>query len=364
MASGPSQTDIVHGWKPQKAPLSPDQQQTLDAAEKTFARRTEDNILKQQAGIEKRGGKLHPTTAKALADAQAILTRPGPRGNQNSPRNADDNNSSHADATNGQLFGTESSANGKEVNVQASLTELIPKGKPSQQQAVHDASPSYGDSLTKASQSHQEADVLPAIAKSSEQRRAENIALIENRPNRRSLMSNKIGTAVRGPVGELLRKVALLCDYAHDDGSISPLSINDVVLDDSNDGEYLNASASVRPDIFDPLLTGAHEIVHHIAKNVLSPEALLRIRDVARDTLAWERTIKRNRKLSYFTDPEEVFCRAYSQFVALRSGDLEILGELDKTLKDPFLNHTQWEGSDFARIEKALEQELKKIGWL
>ncbi|OYW72366.1 MAG: hypothetical protein B7Z37_25075 [Verrucomicrobia bacterium 12-59-8] len=350
--------------KAQKSPLSPDQQQTLDAAEKTFARRTEQNILNQQAGIAKRGGKLHPTTAKALADAQAILARPGPGGKQNSPGNADDINSSHADATDGQLFGTESSANGKEVNAQTSLTELIPKGKTSQQQAVHDASPSYGDSLTKASQSHQGSDTLPAIAKSSEQRRAESIALIEKRPNRRSLMSNKISTAVRGPFGELLRKVALLCDYAHDDGSISPLSINDVVIDDSNDGEYLNGSASVRPDIFDPLLTGAHEIGHHIAKNVLSPEALLRIRDVARDTAAWESIIKRNRRLDYYTDPEEIFCRAYSQFVALRSGDPEMLAELDKTLKDPRSSFTQWKGSEFTRIQKALEQELKKIGWL
>ncbi|MBN8420058.1 MAG: hypothetical protein J0L73_14165 [Verrucomicrobia bacterium] len=81
MAPGPSQTDILHGWKAQNSPLCPEQQQTLDAAEKTFARRTEDNILKQQAGIEKRGGKLHATTAKALADAQATLARPRPEGN-------------------------------------------------------------------------------------------------------------------------------------------------------------------------------------------------------------------------------------------------------------------------------------------
>ncbi len=75
--------------KAQKAPLSPDQQQTLDAAEKTFARRTEQNILNQQAGIEKRGGKLHPTTAKALAAAQAILARPGPGGVLEGSSNAD-----------------------------------------------------------------------------------------------------------------------------------------------------------------------------------------------------------------------------------------------------------------------------------
>jgi len=91
--------------KAQKAPLSPDQQQTLDAAEKTFARRTEQNILNQQAGIEKRGGKLHPTTAKALADAQAILARPGPGGNQGNSSPADNTTSHHPQASPGNFSG-------------------------------------------------------------------------------------------------------------------------------------------------------------------------------------------------------------------------------------------------------------------
>ncbi len=71
----------IEKLKAQTAALSPDQQQQLDAAEKTFARKTEDNILKQQAAIEKRGGTLHPTTAKALSDAQGKL---GPKGTASS----------------------------------------------------------------------------------------------------------------------------------------------------------------------------------------------------------------------------------------------------------------------------------------
>ena len=84
--------------KAQRGPLSPDQQQTLDAAEKTFARRTEQNILNQQVGIAKRGGKLHPTTAKALADAQAILARPNAERNQGSSSNTVGTTSRHPKA--------------------------------------------------------------------------------------------------------------------------------------------------------------------------------------------------------------------------------------------------------------------------
>ncbi|MBN8420060.1 MAG: hypothetical protein J0L73_14175 [Verrucomicrobia bacterium] len=226
------------------------------------------------------------------------------------------------------------------------------------------------NSSIKASHSKHGSDPSPNI-KSFEQRQAENRDLLINRPGRSSPLSDKISTITKGVFGQVLRKVALLCDHAHDDGKAPPVEVNDTVQNTLNDGEYRPSTAlgkpglaSVKPGIFDPLMTGAHELGHHIAQNVLSPDALLRIRDVARDTLAWDRIIKRNKSLKYFTDPEEVFCRAYSQFVALRSGDPEMLAELDKTLKDPLLNPTQWDAFDFARLQKALEQELKKIGWL
>ena len=85
--------------KAQEGSLSPDQQQAQDAAEKTFARKQEDKILKQQAGIEKRGGKLHPTAAKALADARAVLARPGPGSRQDGTVNADNTTSYHSNGT-------------------------------------------------------------------------------------------------------------------------------------------------------------------------------------------------------------------------------------------------------------------------
>lgn len=72
-------SQIIEKIKAQKTPLSLKQQQELDTAEKTFARRTEANILAQKATLEKRGEKIHPTTAAALAKAQATLARPAPR---------------------------------------------------------------------------------------------------------------------------------------------------------------------------------------------------------------------------------------------------------------------------------------------
>ncbi|MBB5035461.1 hypothetical protein [Prosthecobacter vanneervenii] len=62
--------------KAQDRPLSQEEQRQLDAAEKTVARKTEANLLAQKAAVEKAGKSLHPTAAKALADAQAVLARP------------------------------------------------------------------------------------------------------------------------------------------------------------------------------------------------------------------------------------------------------------------------------------------------
>jgi len=129
--------------KAQKAPLSPDQQQTLDAAEKTFARRTEQNILNQQAGIEKRGGKLHPTTAKALANAQAILARSGPDGNRGSSIPADNTTSHQPETSPGNLSGMDLGTTGKTADGR------LPGQTPEPQlQASPNQSPQIKDSLS------------------------------------------------------------------------------------------------------------------------------------------------------------------------------------------------------------------------
>lgn len=72
-------SQTIEKLKAQKTPLSLEQQQELDNAEKIFTRRTEANILAQKATLEKRCEKIHPTTAAALAKAQATLARPAPR---------------------------------------------------------------------------------------------------------------------------------------------------------------------------------------------------------------------------------------------------------------------------------------------
>ena len=102
--------------KAQERPLSPDQLVELDTAEKTVARKTEANILKQKAAIEASGGTLHPTTAKALADSQAILAKPGTDGTSRNSNNTNHTTSYHPEKTVANPTGTQQDTIGKTVN--------------------------------------------------------------------------------------------------------------------------------------------------------------------------------------------------------------------------------------------------------
>jgi hypothetical protein len=66
----------IEKLKAKGSPLSLEQQQQLDTAEKTVARKTEANILARKKA---QNGQLHPTAAKDLAKAQEALAKPAPR---------------------------------------------------------------------------------------------------------------------------------------------------------------------------------------------------------------------------------------------------------------------------------------------
>jgi len=196
-------------------------------------------------------------------------------------------------------------------------------------------------------------------------RKAEVARLLATRPARRSPPSDHIVAAgSQDAHAQMMRKAALLADHAHDDGGLRSLTMTDTVLDDLADGEFRNGVIGVRRDAAQPLLVSLHEVGHGIARDALKPEALERIKAAAQETLTWEMVIKRGRQLGYWLDAEEVFCRAYTQLVAERTRDPELLRELADVLGSPLSAFEQWPSNEFAVIRRAVELELKKIGWL
>lgn len=63
-------------------------------------------------------------------------------------------------------------------------------------------------------------------------------------------------------------------------------------------------------------------------------------------------------------DPEEIFCRIYSQYVLTKSMDAEAADELNRIRQSPDHFLSVWAPKEFDRLQQALEIELKKIGYL
>lgn len=450
--------------KEQKKPLSPSQQKDLDTAEKTVARKTEANLLDQKTAIEARGGKLHDTAAKALADAQAKLapkdpaspprstdsTPPSdagpdtsarieipsrdpanstlprkPTGESPSPDDSPQGTDTEAEAPRNSRPSSEApspgtqqdsipptdtsvpenntnpppSANSSNAPQPTVRTSTPPHNSAQSQRPVapneqrHDV-PEYlsmADSFNVAPKAGRAADPgkadtyradsgTPAFSQGSPfpgpihskthaERQAENLHLLTTRPRRRSPFSNNVRVAVQGVHGQALRKAAILIDHAHDDGDTTALIMRDKINKANILGNYQDGVANVRPDGPHPLMTSFHETGHHIAMTMLDDAALERVRDAARDSYTWSELYKLKEKdpdfdLNYYTDPHEVFARAYAQTIAMRTHDVEALSELRWVLKHPQSYFKQWPATQFARLQKAVEAELHKIGWL
>jgi hypothetical protein len=63
----------------------------------------------------------------------------------------------------------------------------------------------------------------------------------------------------------------------------------------------------------------------------------------------------------YLLDPRELWARAYAQFIAQRSGFAALRRDLRKATEAEAWR--QWERSDFAPVDAAIEVMFRKLGW-
>ena len=61
----------------------------------------------------------------------------------------------------------------------------------------------------------------------------------------------------------------------------------------------------------------------------------------------------------------EIWARAYAQYIALRSGDMRLLLDVQmrRELEIGVLQHEQWEWNDFDPIAAAMDALLEELGW-
>jgi hypothetical protein len=94
---------------------------------------------------------------------------------------------------------------------------------------------------------------------------------------------------------------------------------------------------------------------------VLSSRAVKELRQFAGDsTYSFD-----HRYLNYLLEPIELWARAYAQYIAIRSGDATLLGQLNylRQQRGPVYYPAQWSDDDFEDIARAMDRLMIKLGW-
>jgi SPP1 gp7 family putative phage head morphogenesis protein len=183
------------------------------------------------------------------------------------------------------------------------------------------------------------------------------------------------------PVGKVVTKALSAIDAVHDDGLLPPVPIISTPGGTAN-GHFhlLTKEIAVRPSGPWPQLTTAHEVGHLLDYTVLG-EAGTFASEVHADFAEWRRavraseaitsiratqgTVKGLHKAEYYLRGHEMWARSYAQYIATKSGDAEMLRQLDIIRGVGDIGHLiQWSDADFAPIAAAIENILKKKGWL
>ncbi len=198
--------------------------------------------------------------------------------------------------------------------------------------------------------------------------------------------------ALFGPVLEAI-------DLVHGDGNLPriPLSISNTPHEEGSLNIAIKKGFPIRFDSLSlsdkgerPELTLAHEIGHFVEiGGILGPDnrRLQNYRMFNQDPKfeEWKETVassdaitqlKHIRQLSstdrdhakfitYLVSDHDTWARAYAQYIAVRSGDLTLLLQLDRvrSSQGSFVARSQWKDSDFKNIAAALDNLFRKLGW-
>lgn len=104
-------------------------------------------------------------------------------------------------------------------------------------------------------------------------------------------------------------------------------------------------------------------MVSHARK--IAPEVMTAI-DSSKAVKNLERVMARGRRRSYILSDEEKWARAYSQFIAIRSGDAEMLKGVALWRSGAIGREPDglWDSDDFKPVLEAFETVFRRLGWL
>jgi hypothetical protein len=214
-----------------------------------------------------------------------------------------------------------------------------------------------------------------------------------------------IGSCLLVPAGrqfDPVRAAVAAIDSVHGDGTLPQLVVrtNASTVEaasygwDDRSGRPLSLSVSRRAPR--PQLAVVHEVGHFLDHQVFGDRrrfgsesdrvpdlmqaigdtmAVRRLRELRSRRQVLIRTHPHRRErftldqalISYLLEPREIFARAYAQYVAVRSGDLRLLTQLQEVQRDLFVGmvyHQQWDQEDFLPVRGAFDRMLRWRRWI
>jgi hypothetical protein len=195
---------------------------------------------------------------------------------------------------------------------------------------------------------------------------------------RKSPVSAAFVLSGSGPVTVAARIALRAIDRVHDDGELPNLLIEAAPKMRTAVGEYIQCHGRGEKIRIKPTkqaaFTAVHEIGHYIDHQVLddgvrgfASESSRRVQEILRAAVSTTRgnNLRRiGRKFPGVARWREVFARAYSQYIAIKSGDPELLAGLNSDRAGLFGEVLYWNDKDFSAIMELLDFFFKEKGWL
>ena len=214
-------------------------------------------------------------------------------------------------------------------------------------------------------------------------------AAIPEPPKRENPVSDAIQVAVHGMLREDVEAGLAAIDRVHDDGELPIVELRRCETEDLGYIKPKSVPGGIAADYLAinnsgpwPTLTTIHEAGHLLDLEAIGPKGNLATRAAdpdmmgilaaAEDTAAIRGLRKKlreavgydaKRPFAYLLKPEEIWARAYAQFVAQRARSIGLQRELSRAIESEG-GLRQWTKGDFEKIDAAIEAMFKKWGWI
>lgn len=196
-------------------------------------------------------------------------------------------------------------------------------------------------------------------------------------------VSDALNVRVQGDLGDATRQALRAIESVHGDG---PLPKIDMVRSQSKkfngvfrrlpDGRAVDIKISSNGNR--PELTTAHEVGHFIDHNGLPGtgyesvnRSLPEMRNVfnkieATDTFRGIAKIGDTKRREYLALDQELWARAYAQYITWKSGDQRMKDQLDTILQSPLMGDrlSQWQHDEFVPIAQEIDTLFEVMGWI